>query len=40
MAESVYRPQMLLCDLLVDTTRAEIWATPMIQAALSEAGGL
>lgn len=32
MAEQVYKPQMDLCDLVVDTSRAEIWATPAIQA--------
>jgi len=34
MAEQVYKPQMELCDLVVDTSRAEIWATPAIQALL------
>jgi len=28
MAESVYRPQMALCDILVDTSGATIWLTP------------
>lgn len=32
MAEQVYKPQMELCDLVVDTSRAEIWATPAVQA--------
>ncbi len=32
MAEQVYKPQMELCDLVVDTSRAEIWATPSVQA--------
>lgn len=36
MAESAYTPQMLLCDLLVDTTQAEIWATSEITAAMDE----
>lgn len=35
MAESVYKPQMKLCDILVDTTGAEIWVTPIIQIVLS-----
>ena len=35
MAEQVYKPQMELCDLVVDTTRAEIWATPGIQPLLT-----
>ena len=34
MAEQVYKPQMELSDLVVDTSRAEIWATPAIQALL------
>ena len=34
MAEQVYKPQMELCDLVVDTSRAEIWATPAIQSLL------
>jgi len=28
MAQKCYRPQMLMCDLVVDTTGAAIWATP------------
>jgi uridine kinase len=28
MAEKCYRPQMQVCDLVVDTTGAAIWATP------------
>jgi len=31
MAETVYIPQMEKCDLLVDTTRAEIWLTPSLK---------
>lgn len=31
MAESAYIPQMEKCDLLVDTTRAEIWLTPSLK---------
>ena len=34
MAESAYRPQLALCDLLVDTTQAMLWATPEIQRLL------
>lgn len=34
MAEQVYKPQMALCDLVVDTSRAEIWATPAVQSLL------
>lgn len=34
MAEQVYKPQMELCDLVVDTTRAEIWANPELQSLL------
>lgn len=35
MAEQVYRPQMALCDLIVDTTEATIWALPEIQEMLT-----
>ena len=35
MAEQVYKPQMVLCDLVVDTSRAEIWVTPGIQPFLT-----
>lgn len=31
MAEAAYIPQMEKCDLLVDTTRAEIWITPSLK---------
>lgn len=31
MAEIAYRPQMALCDILVDTTAGAIWATPEVQ---------
>lgn len=34
MAELVYRPQMALCDLIVDTSAAELWATAGIQQLL------
>jgi uridine kinase len=30
MAQKCYRPQMQMCDLVVDTTGAAIWATPEI----------
>lgn len=35
MAEQSYRPQMAMCDLLVDTTGAALWATPEIAARLA-----
>jgi len=35
MAQKCYVPQMLLCDLTVDTTGAAIWATPEIAAILT-----
>jgi uridine kinase len=35
MAEKCYRPQMQMCDLVVDTTGAAIWATPEVAAILS-----
>lgn len=31
MAEQVYRPQLELCDVYVDTSNAAIWVTPEIQ---------
>jgi uridine kinase len=34
MAEKCYRPQMQMCDLVVDTTGAAIWATPEIARLL------
>jgi uridine kinase len=34
MAEKCYRPQMALCDLVVDTTGAAIWVTPEIAKIL------
>jgi uridine kinase len=34
MAEKCYRPQMELCDLVVDTTGAALWATPEIAEIL------
>jgi len=35
MAQECYRPQMEVCDIVVDTTGATIWATPGIAAILS-----
>lgn len=35
MAEKCYRPQMQMCDLVVDTTGAAIWATPEVAEILS-----
>jgi uridine kinase len=34
MAEIAYRPQMEVCDIVVDTTGAAIWATPEIAQIL------
>ncbi|MGB9593656.1 MAG: uridine kinase family protein [Anaerolineae bacterium] len=34
MAEKCYRPQMELCDMVVDTTGAAVWATPEVAAIL------
>ncbi len=34
MAEIAYRPQMEVCDLLVDTTGAALWATPEVARVL------
>ncbi len=34
MAEKCYRPQMQVCDLVVDTTGAAIWTTPAIARIL------
>ena len=34
MAEKCYRPQMEMCDMVVDTTDAAIWATPEIAEVL------
>ena len=34
MAQIAYIPQMELCDLLVDTTGAALWAIPEIQEIL------
>lgn len=35
MAAAAYIPQLEVCDLAVDTTRAEIWATPAIRRLLA-----
>jgi uridine kinase len=35
MAEIAYRPQMAMCDMVVDTTGAALWTTPGVAAALS-----
>ncbi len=35
MAQNAYIPQMAICDLVVDTTGAALWATPQIQMILS-----
>jgi len=34
MAEKCYRPQMQMCDMVVDTTGAAIWTTPEIARIL------
>ena len=34
-SRQVYQPLMAVCDIVVDTTNAEIWMTPEISAALS-----
>ena len=36
MAQVVYQPQMEVCDLIVDTTGAALWATPEIVKTLSQ----
>ena len=35
MAEKAYRPQMQMCDIVVDTTGAAMWTTPEIANILS-----
>jgi len=35
MAQIAYRPQMQVCDIVVDTTGAALWATPEIAEILS-----
>jgi hypothetical protein len=34
MAEIAYRPQMEVCDIVVDTTQAEFWVTDEIRKLL------
>jgi uridine kinase len=34
MAEIAYRPQMAVCDMVVDTTGAALWTTPEVAAVL------
>jgi len=34
MAEIAYRPQMEVCDMVVDTTGAAIWVVPEIVKSL------
>ena len=34
MAEIAYRPQMAMCDMVVDTTGAALWTTPEVAAIL------
>lgn len=36
MAEIAYRPQMAMCDLVVDTTGAALWATAALAGSLNE----
>lgn len=36
MAQKCYIPQMKICDLIVDTTGAALWATPEITALLEQ----
>jgi uridine kinase len=36
MAEIAYRPQMEVCDMIVDTTDASFWVTPEFQEILSQ----
>lgn len=38
MAEIAYRPQMEMCDMLVDTTGAALWATPEFGRRLDGGG--
>jgi uridine kinase len=35
MAEIAYRPQMVMCDMVVDTTGSALWTTPEVAAVLS-----
>ena len=36
MAQVCYLPQMEVCDLVVDTTGAALWATPEIAEVLKD----
>jgi uridine kinase len=36
MAEFAYRPQMEVCDMVVDTTGAALWTTPEVAKILSK----
>jgi uridine kinase len=36
MAEISYRPQMMVCDMVVNTTEAALWATPEVASILEE----
>jgi uridine kinase len=36
MAEIAYRPQMEICDIVVDTTGAALWTTPEVAAILHD----
>lgn len=36
MAEIAYRPQMAMCDMVVDTTGAALWTTPKVAAILNQ----
>lgn len=38
MAEIAYRPQMEVCDILIDTTGAAMWVTPEIAQFLDQSG--
>ena len=38
MAEFAYRPQMAVCDMVVDTTGAALWTTPEIAEILDVSG--
>lgn len=37
MAEIAYRPQMAMCDMVVDTTGAALWTTPDVAVILKQA---
>ncbi|MBN2499374.1 MAG: hypothetical protein JXB38_01325 [Anaerolineales bacterium] len=36
MAEIAYRPQMAICDMVVDTTGAALWTTPQVAEILAK----